>query len=278
MGYLVLAIVSSALVSVVMRLSTDRIKQNVGLLAVNYFVCLLIAAGYAGPDGLFPDSPALGQTLGLGAINGALYLGGFVLLQFNIRRNGVVLSSIFMKLGLLVPMVVSVIAFGEVPGVLQIVGFVLAIASIVLINSGKELGAMRSGLFLLLLLLSGGCCDVMSKVFEELGDSALGDQFLLYTFAAALLLCLGLMVVKKQCIGAAEIFWGALIGIPNFFSAKFLLRALESVSAVVAYPTYSVATLLIITLAGVLLFREKLGRRQYIALGIILAALTLLNL
>ena len=36
-----------------------------------------------------------------------MFLAGFVLLQLNIRKNGVVMSSIFMKLGLLVPMLVS---------------------------------------------------------------------------------------------------------------------------------------------------------------------------
>jgi len=35
-------------------------------------------------------------------------LAGFVLLQTNIKRSGVVLSSAFMKLGLIVPMVISV--------------------------------------------------------------------------------------------------------------------------------------------------------------------------
>ena len=278
MVYLLLAIASSAMVSIVMSLGTHRVKQNVGMLAVNYLVCTLVAALYAGFDTLLPAVPSLPQTLGLGAVNGALYLSGFVLLQYNIQKNGVVISSVFMKLGLLVPMAVSVLAFGEQPGVLQIIGFVLAIAAIVLINSGKEKSAVRSGISLLLLLLGGGCCDVMAKIFEELGDSALSDQFLLYTFVAAFLLCLVLMLVKKQRIGGAELLWGALVGIPNFFSAKFLLGALKSISAVVAYPTYSVATLLVITLAGVLFFKEKLGRRQWIALGIILAALALLNL
>ena len=39
-----------------------------------------------------------------------------------------------------------------------------------------------------------------------------------------------------------------------------------------------VVTLLVITLTGVLLFREKLRKQQWIALGIILLALALLNL
>ena len=275
MGYLLLAIASSALVSIIMRLGTVRVKQNVGMLSVNYMMCLALAAAYILPGGLvLPD----GGTLGMGAVHGALYLISFVLLQVNVQKNGVVLSATFMKLGLLVPMAVSVVAFGEKPELMQIIGFVLALAAIVLINAGKDGGAIRSGLSLLLLLLGGGAADVMAKVFEELGDSSMEDWFLLITFVFALVLCLLLMGYQKQRPGKAEFLWGALIGIPNFYSAKFLLKALESVSAVIVYPTYSVATLLVITLVGVLFFREKLEKRQFFALGIILVALGLLNL
>lgn len=278
MVYLLLAILSSVLVSVFMRLSTDRVQQNVGMLWVNYLMCTLLAAVYTGFDALLPTSPALAQTVGMGAIHGALYLISFVLLQVNIQKNGVVLSATFMKLGLLVPIVVSILAFGEQPRGLQIAGMVLAIAAIVCINAKNEGDTVRSGRGLLLLLLCGGCGDVMAKIFEELGEKALEQQFLLYTFVTALVLCLVLMVWKKQCPGLAEILFGALIGIPNFFSAKFLLRALESVDAVIAYPTYSVATLLLITLTGVVVFRETLRRQQWVALGMILVALALLNL
>jgi len=41
---------------------------------------------------------------------------------------------------------------------------------------------------------------------------------------------------------------------------------------------YSVAGILIVTMAGVLLFRERLQKRQWIALGIILLSLVLLNI
>ena len=278
MLYLILAIISSVLVSVVMRLSTDRVKQNIGMLVMNYLMCTLLAAAYTGVGALFPSVPALAQTIGMGAIHGALYLISFVLFQMNVQKNGVVLSATFMKLGLLVPIAVAILAFGEQPQPLQVVGFVLAVAAILLINRTGEGDAVRSGGGLVLLLLCGGCGDVMAKVFDELGEKTLEQQFLLYTFVAALVLCLLLMLLKKQRLGVPEVLFGALIGVPNFFAAKFLLRALESVDAVIAYPTYSVATLMIITLTGVLLFREKLGKRQWIALGIILLALALLNL
>ena len=278
MIYLLLAILSSVLVSVIMRLSTDRVKQNIGMLTINYLTCTLLAAAYAGFHALFPASPALTPTIGMGILHGALYLISFVLFQRNVQKNGVVLSATFMKLGLLVPIAVSILAFGEQPQLLQVFGFILAVAAILLINGKSEGGAVRSGGNLVLLLLCGGCADVMAKVFEELGEKTFEQQFLLYTFIAALVLCAILMLLKKQRPGGMEMLFGALIGIPNFFSAKFLLRALESVDAVIAYPTYSVATLLIITLTGVVLFREKLAKRQWIALGIILLALALLNL
>lgn len=276
---LLLAIVSSALVSVTMRLSETKIKNNTGMLAVNYLMCLLLAWGYTGFAGLFPKEQGLAFAQIIGGINGFLYLAGFVLLQVNISKNGVVLSSTFMKLGLLVSMLVSVVLFREMPGMLQWVGFALAIAAIVLINyqPGGQKAASKWGL--LLILLSGGCADTMSKVFEELGNPVLSDHFLLYTFLMAFVLCLLLGKLRGQGKpGKWEWSFGLLIGIPNFFSAKFLLGALEELPAVIVYPACNVATILLVTLAGVALFKERLEKRQWIALGLILVALVLLNM
>lgn len=278
MFYLLLAILSSALVSVFMRLSTGKVSGTVSMLSINYLMCLGVAAGYTGLDNLFPNHAALPRTLGMGAISGVFYLLGFVLLQVNIKKNGVVLPAIFMKLGLLVPIVVSICFFHETPSLFQTLGFVIAILAIILINSetGQSVIQFRSGL--ILLLLGGGSADGMSKVFEELGDSSLSAQFLLYTFLAAFLLCTGLAFYKREHFGKYEAFFGLLVGIPNYFSARFLLYALKTVPAVITYPTFSVGTILIVTLTGVLFFKERLGKRQWLAIGIILIALVLLNL
>ena len=56
-----------------------------------------------------------------------------------------------------------------------------------------------------------------------------------------------------------------------------MLLSLSEIPAVVAYPTYSVGTIVAVTLAGLLLFKEKLSKRQLTALTIILAALVMLN-
>ena len=266
------------MVSIAMRLSTNKVSGNVGLLGMSYLVCMVLSAAYTGGGRLFPAVPTLGQTLLLGAVSGVLYLAGFVIFQSSVEKNGIVLSATFMKLGLLVPIVLSVCCFGERPGVMQIAGFVLAVAAIILINFERGQTAAKFRMSLIFLLLAGGGADAMSKVFEELGDIALSNQFLFYTFLMATLLSAVLTIYKKDRLGKKEVFYGILVGIPNFFSAKFLLRALEFVPAVIVYPSYSVTTLLVVMLAGVAFFKERLGRRQWAAIGIILVAMVLLNL
>ena len=276
---LLLAILSSALVSITMRFSESKVKNNIGMLAMNYLMCLGLAWGYTGFANPFPGEQGLGFTLTIGSINGFLYLAGFALFQVNIRKNGVVLSSTFMKLGLLVSMLVSMTFFGERPEIWQWLGFLLAVAAIILVNYQPGEKRANSKWGLLLILLAGGTADAMSKVFEELGNPVLSDHFLLYTFAMALVFCMGLNAIsKKGSPGKRELLYGMLIGVPNFFSATFLLGALADLSAVIVYPACNVATILVVTMAGVLLFKERLEKRQWTALAMILVALVLLNI
>ena len=278
MIYLILAVLSSSMISVIMRLSSDKIKANLSMLAVNYTVCSLLSAGYAGFNILPFGEAGFGVTAILGILSGVLFLVSFMLLQSNTRKNGIVLSSIFMKLGLLVPMVLSVVAFKEMPTGIQVAGFLIAVAAIIIINIKKDAERKGFGVGLLFLLIMGGSADAMSKVFERLGTGALSNQFFFYTFAVALFLCVALVFIKKERPGIKEVFYGAIIGVPNFFSSKFLLGALNSLPAVIVYPTFSVATMLIVTLTGAFVFKEKLSKLQWTALVMIISALIMLNI
>jgi len=277
MLYLVLAVFSSMMISVVMRLSEKHVQNKTAMLAVNYVVCCAVAMLVGGSLELFPRVEGLAMGVGLGAINGILFLAGFMLLQWNISRNGVVLPATFMKLGVLVPTIMAITVFGEKPGAAQIAGIVAAIAAIILIQGGGKQEA-GSSLGLIILLLCGGSADAMSKIYEEIGPGALREQFLLYTFATALILCIVICAFKRQRISPADLIFGALVSIPNYLSTRFLLLAVGEIPAVVAYPSYSVGTIIMVTLAGLIFFKEKLSRRKLLALGIILAALALLNL
>lgn len=292
MIYLILSVVCSMLISVLMRASEKRIKNNISMLAANYVMCTVLALFFTRGIRLFPmETPGSGLTIGLGVINGVLYLGAFMLLQWNIRINGVVLPSTFMKLGVLVPIVVSVVIFRDKPELFQIIGIVISIAAILLIQLEKgsrkallmEKGGQKAknGLGLILVLLCGGCADAMSTVFERLGNADLNSHFLLYTFFCALILCIVLCIVKKQGLKPADALFGLMIGIPNYLSSRFFLLSISEaggISPLIAYPFFSVGTIVLVTLAGVIFFREKLSKKQIIALVMILIALALLNL
>ena len=278
MFYLILAIISSALVSVVMRVSQKYARNNISMLAANYVMCTAAAAFLAG--GVVPSGEGAALTMGLGSVCGVLYLLGFVLLQWNIRRNGVVLPATFQKLGVLVPTLAAVTIFGEPVRPLQMIGFAVALAAILLMQpEGASTGEGKSFLpGLIALLLCGGVSDVMSKVFQTWGNAAHGNYFLVFTFLVAMALCFILCVVKKQSITLPDILCGLALGVPNYMSARFLLWSLNDLDAVVVYPSFSVGTIIAVTLVGVICFREKLAVRKLIALGMILGALVLLNL
>ena len=235
-------------------------------------------AAYAGFELVVPKVPGFSLTIWLGLISGVLYLTSLVLFQINTRRHGIVLSSVFMKLGLLVPIVMSVLFFREMPTASQAAGFCLAVFAIVMINLKSDGRQTGFGIGLIIMLLLSGGADVMAKVFDVFAPGSLSSLYLFYTFATACVLCLGLVLYQKERPGFREILYGVLIGIPNFFSAKFLLGALTKLPAVVVYPSFSVATMLIVTIAGVAVFRERLSKIQWIALAVIIGALILLNL
>lgn len=278
MIFLILAICSSAMVAIMMRIAQPRVNYPTGLLASNYIVCSLMALVLSRPELPEISRTVLGLPAGLGVINGVLYLGSFMLMQWNTRHNGVVLSSVFMKLGILVPTVLSVVWFQEMPTAVQIIGFFLALTAIVILNYQKGTKLSRRSWGLMLMLVAGGMGDGMSKVYEEYGNPGFQNIFLFFTFFAALLLCLGLVAHKKEKLGMKELLYGAALGIPNFLSSLFLLNALRSVPAVIAFPTFSVAVILVVAAAGILFFRERLQRRQVFGGLLICIALVLLNL
>lgn len=283
MLYLVLAVVSSVLISVLMRVSEKSVKNPMLLFVANYFVCILISIAYMGQITVDLHAPKIGTALVLGICSGILYLLGFVLLQYNIRKNGVVLSSTFMRLGVLVPTAMAVLVFHEKPNVTQLLGFLVAVAAILVMNlkMGEAKGQKVPGIvWLIILLLTGGFTDSLANVYDKAGNPDLKNQYLLFIFFVAFICSVigALLRGKKQKPNYRDFVWGFLIGIPNYYSARFLLLSLGKLPAILVYPAFNVATILVVTLVGVIGFKEKLEKNKVIALGMILLALVLLNI
>ena len=260
-----------------------------GMFMANYALCAVLAVGFmdkAAPK-LLLGTHDQHLTVILGIITGAFFLGGFLFLKYNMKYNGIVLSSTFMKLGVLIPTIMAIVVFGEVPSVLQIVGIAIAIAAIIIINFEKEpegadcLGESKKGnkkILLLVLLLLGGLGDSMSNIFEKLGPDSGKDGFLLLTFFTAFVITVAIVVLGKKKLCKADILFGLLVGVPNYFSARFLLASLGSLDAVIVYPTFSVGTMVVVTVVGVIAFHEKISKQKGIALGLIAVAIALLNM
>lgn len=275
MLYLLLAILSSTMVTVLMRVGS-RGEARKPLLAVNYVTCVAVSLLFL-RGGASPGAEGWPVALGLGVAGGFLFLAAFLLFQKNVRDNGVALSSAFMKLGVIVPIVLGFTLFREPLRLTLAAGIVLTAAAILLLSrdpAGRQPGRLSA---LVLLLLMGGMADGLGKFYAAYGSPRLEGHYLLLVFGTALLLCVGLCALQRQKPTPRDGLYGVLLGIPNYFSSWFLLRALASVPASVAYPVFSCGTILLVTLIGILAFNERPDRRQRIAMGIVLAALALLN-
>lgn len=279
MLFLFLALLFSAVLALVLKyLNTG---SPLGVYFVNYLTCALLAFAALTPRTLYSGDAT---PCWLGGITGLVYLASLSANGYSIHKNGAILSSVFTRLGVLVPILLSVTLFGERPTFLQGLGVALAVTAAVVMNGLPRKTDPCAGagnvylLPLVLTMLLNGTADAMSKVFNQLGRRQDDGLFMFYIFLFAGLATLALLLRAQQPLTKRDVFFGVLAGIPNFLSSRLLLASLAELPAFFVYPSYSVGVILVISAASFFLFRERLNGRQIGAAGMILAALVLLNL
>ncbi len=288
MLYLVLTVLSGSVMMVMMRYFEEKISDRYVMFLGNYIVCLILARVYMGGSPVFPGTESLRFTLICGFFAGVLLLVSLAISQWNFATNGIILGSTFSKLGVLVPTLSAVIFFGERPGAVQIAGFVLAIASIFIINSdggsgnlteeGKKKDPKLLKLMLFANLIASGLTSAMSNIFDELGDSSMKNNYLFFNFIFAILATLTVILIRRSRVELSDLGRGVLIGIPNYFSIRFMLYSLAEVPATVAFPVNCIGGMMLMFIAGRFIFGEKLSPKKKLAVGIILVALVMLNI
>jgi uncharacterized membrane protein len=127
----------------------------------------------------------------------------------------------------------------------------------------------------------GGAVDVSMKAFEEgFGAGNSRVLFLLMAFGVAFLA--GAAIVLRNGLQRGEwpsratIAWGGVLGVVNYGSLEFLLRALERLPGPFVFPANNIAIMSLAALLGVTVWREHLTRPNRI--GLVLAGLALLLL
>lgn len=280
MFYLMLAVLSSTIINTGVRFSQGRAKNATTMLCVNYVVCTAISAiQMIGGPGWSGDGSQV--ALWLGAANGVIYLFGLLTTQTSTRNNGVVMTSVFSRLGgLLVPLVIAVAVFGDRPGAYQMTGALIAVAAIVGMNigAGGKAGEASSIGTLAALFMANGIGNATAKIYGVYGSPERYGQYLLLTFGVALLLCTALAYRRGERVAGSDVLFGTIVGVPNYFASHFMLKALETVPAYIAYPTQGVSIIAALTLAGVIMFGERLSKSQWVSLGAVMISVVLLNM
>ena len=299
MSFLLFAILSSSLMTLVLRLFRSDEGNRYGVIVGNYLTCIVISLFMLPRRGLVWEAHP--TTLLLGILGGFFFVAGLVTIQSSILQSGATLTAAFSKLGLLVSLFLSVFWFGEKPNARQLAGIVLVLLSILLINLGdREEGRGpknerekrdkkspaprlpgRALPLLLLTLLTCGAGDAMAKVVAQVGIPGEDSLYFFFLFVTAFLLSLLLALLEYRRTGkrirAGELAPGILVGIPNYFSSYLLLRSLMSLPAFLVYPVFSTGTILLVMAVSFVFFRERPGRHQLLGLLLILAALVLLS-
>jgi len=279
MHYLIIAILCSASMALVLKFFGEQGGNRYGLILGNYITCIVISFLMIKDKGILLSlSP---ETIICGMLCGAFFVAGLVTMQSSIPVNGTTLSSAFARLGLVVSLAVSILYFGERPGALQIVGLIIVFAALVLLNGATTEAAGSFGL-LILTLLAGGCADTMAKVFERVGKREEDTAYFFVLFVTAFLITSVLAYIEYRRTGKKltlkELAAGVAVGVPNYYSSYLLLQALVYLPAFLVYPVFSTGTILVVMLFSALLFKERPTKRQTAGLGLILAALVLLNI
>ncbi|MCR8968435.1 EamA family transporter [Facklamia sp. 7083-14-GEN3] len=215
----------------------------------------------------------------VGCIAGVFFFSSFIYYQKSIKENGVALSGTFSKLGILIPMLFSILIWREYPTNLQWIGIILSIISILIVNlSPKTLDKFDLKPTIILLFLLNGMAEFSNKIYQNYGLIEYKNVFLLFVFLIAFLISLFFIIKEKVKFKLRDFLIGLAVGIPNLFTSYFLIQSLETVKTSVAFPIFSVGSIVIINLGGYFIFKEQLANKNKFAIGLIIVALVLMNL
>ncbi|NCB04203.1 MAG: hypothetical protein EOM69_01620 [Clostridia bacterium] len=294
MLYLILAILCSSAINLGFALVKQRGCDNLSVTWMNYFTAASVSAVLALtgklPHAQFDLSAALGNVRGtltdngsltvallFGVLTGVIYLAVLLVTQYSINRNGPSPTTMFSKLGVIIPILLSVFLWNETPSALRWVGMALALASLVVFNWD---GGLHLNGLLLLTFLAGGAAELANKLFSVWCDERFKPLFLFVVFFVCVLLCTVLLVSKngKRRITGQEMLIGAGIGVCNLSAAFFVIRALGVLPSSIVFPALCAGVILLIAVVGRFCFAERLGKRGFAAIAMTVVSLVLVNL
>lgn len=282
MIYVFLTIVIFNLLIIIFKLFARFKVDNLQALIVNY-----VTAGAIGF--ILSDEPIdLQHILSAPWLYHAMIIGFLFIIVFNFyafgtQKVGIAVTTVANKMSLVIPVAAALMIYPDQQlSPEKIIGFLLALIGIYLASTkGGKLAFNIKYLWLIILVFVGqGIADSIfenSKLFLPKGEDML--YFVVLFFIAAisgLLILLAKSVASPPKFELKNIFWGVVFGIPNFFSLSFMLKALEVKSlggGSVVFPLVSIGIVVLSSITGIVLFKEKLTKGNWI--GILFSVLAI---
>ncbi len=293
---ILLCIASSASLIIIFKISGQRQVRTLPMIVINYWVAALI--------GLLlmreiptADYVASKSWLPLALMLGVMFIAIFNLIGLSTLRSGIAVTAIAQKMSLVIPIVAAVLLFDESLSLFKVFGILLALGSILMTtykpkklieedNLAPQKASLKVALLLPLAVFFGsGLCDTVVNIINEWHlddvDTDLLNTILFTTSASAgTLVLIALLLRKKETLGLKELTFGIVLGIPNYFSMYFLLKALKhtGMESSVLFPIINIGVVTTAAIVAYFGFKEHLTKLNIAGIMVAIAAIAILAL
>lgn len=284
MLYLLLAILMSTGVILTFRVFSRYMISNMQAIAVNYIVatwaCWITYSGELTPREI-PVQPWFIMAF----IIGVFFIVGFNLFALSSQKAGVAITGVSSRMSVLIPTAFGIFFLHEEATILKIIGIILVLLSFYLIfKRDKTLDVdTRYLIFPVLLFIVNGANDTMISFSEKtyLGQS--NNKILLFLaviFGVSLVLSFLIVAYNvltgKRKLAIKNLWAGIILGLLNFGSTYFFLKALSVFDVSVVVPVQNVSIVSLSAIAGYLIFRERLRKVNWIGIGMAVIAILII--
>ncbi len=277
--FLLLSIALNTAVNLIFRWFKVFEINKLHAIVVNYLICFLVGLSISNERDIlgYIDQHWFLYSLLLGV----LFISIFYLMALTTEKLGVSVNAVSNKMSVVIPVSFALIVAKESFSLLFLVGIIISLASIYLISGKKNMRIERKYYALPVgVFLGGGFIDTSLKLLEtnfasEVELSTITYTIFLGAFITGLFIVL-LSGLNRNKLSAKNGLAGIVLGVPNFFSVFFLLKAIEafSLKSAFVFGINNVSIVLVSTVLSIVIFKEQLSRFNRI--GLILAIVSII--
>ena len=282
MIWLALSIATSSLLYVIFKYFQIFKVNRLHAIVINYaFACLTGLVAYRGNLDIHDILKA--EWLPYAVVLGTLFITVFNVMALTSQKNGLSVAAVASKMSLVIPVMAGFWLYEESFGWIKIVGIALALASVVLTSAKTKNAVIKNKGYLLLPLLlfaGSGIIDTTLK-YAETTHVPDGDEPLFSAVCFLIAFIIGIFIMlfeatQRRYVNGRSLIAGVLLGIPNYFSIYFIIRALKTdMESSVVYPINHVGTVLLTSLLGIFIFKEKMIPKNYLGIAIAVVAIVM---